>query len=89
MEKSKNTVFQLKEEVVKTKTGGLLLGLIAAIFECAWIIACVAGLYFFAIGQWLNLAGAVAAGVAASWLAGHFKGLVDSWFSGRASREEA
>ena len=61
---------------MKGKTTGLLLGLIAAIFECIWIIACVASLYFFAVGQWLNLAGALAAGVAANWLAGRFKGLM-------------
>lgn len=62
---------------MKAKTAGLLLGLTAAIFECAWIIACLASLYFFAIGQWLSLAGALVAGVAANWLAWRFKGLVD------------
>ncbi len=64
---------------MKAKTAGLLLGLIAAIFECAWIIACVAGLYFFATGQWLNLAGTLVAGVAANWLAWRFKGVMGYW----------
>ena len=88
-EKSKNRLFQLRKEIVKAKTAALLLGLIAAIFECIWIIACVASLYFFAVGQWLNLAGALVAAVAANWLAGRFKGLMDSSNSGRTSGEEA